>query len=95
MSSVPSICQTCVHAEWKKTSNGRRHPDGTGRCAFQFPDSPLPKWLVQWNYGRDKEQIESLRALVNQGWSSRYIYWLDHHRAVPQPCATHAPKDAN
>ena len=83
-----SVCATCRFAEWKKTSNGRRHPDGTGRCGYQVPDAPLPKWIHEWVSGHKDERVTSVRQLVNQMWSSRYIYRYDYHRTEPEPCAT-------
>ena len=37
-----SGCDTCQHAEWKRTSNGRLHPDKTGQCKFIWAPPPLP-----------------------------------------------------
>jgi hypothetical protein len=36
-------CDTCMHAVWKRTSNGRLHPDKTGRCGFVWVPPPIPK----------------------------------------------------
>lgn len=41
-------CDDCKFAEWKKTANGRLHPDKTGRCAFKWDMPPVPRafyWL--------------------------------------------------
>ena len=27
-------CTGCIYAEWKRTSNGRLHPDKSGRCTY-------------------------------------------------------------
>jgi hypothetical protein len=27
-------CNGCLYAEWKRTSNGRLHPDKMGRCTY-------------------------------------------------------------
>lgn len=27
-------CNGCIHAEWKRTSSGRLHPDKSGRCTY-------------------------------------------------------------
>jgi hypothetical protein len=42
------ICDKCVHAEWKRTANGRLHPSKEGRCtkAVQIPALPQAfHWL--------------------------------------------------
>lgn len=36
-------CDDCIHAIWKRTSNGRLHPKKTGRCGFNWEMPPLPK----------------------------------------------------
>jgi len=82
---VLSVCATCRHAEWKKTANGRRHPDGSGRCGYEFPNSPLPKWARDRSYGRDEV---SLREVLERKMTRRWIYWVDIHRDEPEPCAT-------
>jgi hypothetical protein len=33
-------CETCKFAEWKRTSNGRLHPDKSGRCVRLW-DHPI------------------------------------------------------
>jgi hypothetical protein len=35
-------CDDCKHADWKRTKNGRLHPDKTGRCRFVWTPPPLP-----------------------------------------------------
>jgi len=35
-------CTKCVYAEWKTTKAGSMHPDGSGRCKFQWKLPPLP-----------------------------------------------------
>lgn len=35
-------CDDCKWADWKRTKNGRFHPDKTGRCAFNWNPPPLP-----------------------------------------------------
>jgi len=29
-------CLDCVHAQWKRTANGRMHPSGDGKCAHPY-----------------------------------------------------------
>ena len=29
------ICEDCLFAKWKQTSNGRLHPDKTGKCTWE------------------------------------------------------------
>jgi hypothetical protein len=36
-------CRTCKFAVWVKTSNGRRHPNGQGRCTREIKMPQLPK----------------------------------------------------
>lgn len=36
-------CDDCIHAMWKRTSNGRLHPSKQGRCGFVWTPPPLPK----------------------------------------------------
>lgn len=40
MSNI-TICDDCIFADWKRTTNGRLHPDKTGRCK-----APLPEYIV-------------------------------------------------
>lgn len=42
------LCLTCKLADWKKTASGRRHPDGSGHCAWKPPHIPTP---AAWNWG--------------------------------------------
>jgi len=35
-------CDACKHANWKRTTNGRLHPDKTGRCGFIWNPPPIP-----------------------------------------------------
>jgi hypothetical protein len=81
---VLSLCATCKHAEWRKTANGRRHPDGSGRCAYEFPDGPIPKWVIT-NVWRSV-QPSSIRELC-EGAGRRYI-WRVERTETPTPCAT-------
>lgn len=89
---VMSLCATCEFAEWERTANGRRHPNGQGRCTFVLPDSPLPRWLVERRYGRDAERFTRLQQVIDHRWSNRSIYWRDYHSAAPIPCETWAEK---
>lgn len=36
-------CDTCKFADWKRTSNGRLHPNKSGKCTFVWTPPPLPK----------------------------------------------------
>ena len=29
------ICEGCKFADWKRTANGRLHPDGYGKCKWE------------------------------------------------------------
>ena len=86
---VVSLCATCKFAEWDKTANGRRHPNGNGRCTFVFPDTPLPKWFSARAYGRDSKPIGTLREYMDSRHGVRYIGWREHHVMAPRPCATY------
>ncbi len=35
-------CTHCVYANWRRTSNGRLHPSGDGRCAKEIKLPQLP-----------------------------------------------------
>lgn len=35
-------CIGCKHAKWNRTSNGRLHPSGEGRCTYPWVMNPLP-----------------------------------------------------
>lgn len=84
---VESLCATCRFAEWKKTANGRRHPDGTGLCAYQFPDGPLPRWVNL----RARLPLVTVCEALNHLGGGRWIYRRDYRHTVAVPCATHAP----
>ena len=41
------LCLTCNLAEWHRTANGRRHPDGQGKCGWKplhIPTAAVWKW---------------------------------------------------
>jgi hypothetical protein len=81
-----TVCATCNHAEWKRTSNGRAHPDGSGVCRYRFPDGPLPKWaLGTYRVGYAK----SVRALLDHACGGRWICRYESRiEDTQQPCAT-------
>ena len=35
-------CDGCIYAQWQRTSNGRLHPNKTGRCTFAVKVPALP-----------------------------------------------------
>ena len=35
-------CDDCTLAVWKRASNGRLHPDKSGRCGWVYPVKALP-----------------------------------------------------
>lgn len=35
-------CTGCKWAEWDRTSAGRLHPSGSGRCQYKYKLPPLP-----------------------------------------------------
>lgn len=36
-------CLHCKYAEWDKTTSGRLHPSGDGKCTFAYKAPPLPQ----------------------------------------------------
>lgn len=84
---VLSACVGCVHAEWDKTRNGRRHPNGEGRCTFQFPETSLPKWVrnpfATW---RREQPAFTLDSLLSHYGGVRFIYYHETHRTEPEAC---------
>jgi hypothetical protein len=89
---VLSLCASCRHAEWDKAANGRRHPNGSGRCLFQLPDSPLPKWAVERGYGSNDAPMTRLSQLLEKKLHGRWVYWRETFRTEPTPCATWSSK---
>ena len=86
---VVSVCASCRFAEWKQTANGRRHPEGSGKCTFEFPDSPLPLWVREHTgFGKTQRELTTVREVLAQKLSGRFINWIEHHRTVQTPCAT-------
>lgn len=35
-------CKDCKYAKWERTKNGSLHPNGEGRCSYQYTVPPLP-----------------------------------------------------
>lgn len=48
-------CLDCKLSSWKKTTNGRLHPDKTGRCIWQMPKIMLP--LSRYYVGSDRREV--------------------------------------
>jgi hypothetical protein len=72
------VCSTCKFAEWSKTSNGRRHPSGTGLCKFEFPDQPLPVCMRgSYNFREATTVADVFKGM------HRYIDWKSQRE-----CAT-------
>lgn len=71
-------CDDCKWAEWKRTANGRLHPDKTGRCIFEIKIPVLPL-AFQWEPIIGGGYIERKRELRNhcptwaQKDSTRYV----------------------
>lgn len=40
--SDTTICDDCIFANWKRTTNGRLHPDKSGRCKAPLPNFDVP-----------------------------------------------------
>jgi hypothetical protein len=63
-------CRTCAFADWRKTSNGRRHPEGSGKCLYQFPEIPLPLWVHLPSFGQAIDR--TVRGFIT---GTRSIWW--------------------
>jgi hypothetical protein len=64
------VCSTCRFAEWRKTANGRRHPDGSGKCGYLFPTTPLPV-CIQSSY--EYRGCNTIADALKRG--GRWITW--------------------
>jgi len=43
-------CLDCKYADWKRTTSGRLHPSGDGRCTYKWKSPQLPAsmyWIGQ------------------------------------------------
>jgi hypothetical protein len=49
-------CDDCKWAEWKRTSNGRLHPDKSGRCKFVWIPPPIPR-AFNFAYGGETPKL--------------------------------------
>jgi hypothetical protein len=76
--NVYSPCESCRFAEWQRTTNGRRHPSGDGKCTFPFPDGPLPVYVVGSYAGIRKGDTvrEVLERACGGRYISRHLKWL-------------------
>lgn len=83
---VLSLCATCRHAEWEKTANGRRHPNGVGQCRYMPPDGPLPK-CRSFRCGRDSRWVTTIHEFIAVKAGNAQIYWREHHNTIADPCA--------
>ena len=45
----PHLCLSCVHAEWKRTANGRLHPHQMGMCRWKLSSIDIPA-AFYWGY---------------------------------------------
>lgn len=36
-------CMGCKYADWQRTSNGRLHPSGDGKCTYPYKLPQLPE----------------------------------------------------
>lgn len=54
---MTTICDGCVYAEWKRTTNGRLHPGKLGKC----------KWLAQHPLN-----LQIPQAFSWGGWGRRH-----------------------
>lgn len=63
-------CTNCRWADWKRTKNGRLHPDGTGHCKFPVKVAVLP---MAFSYGFGERTVR-----VNGGYIDRNRDFSDH-----------------
>ena len=83
---VLSLCASCRHAEWDKTANGRRHPNGDGQCRYVPLDAPLPKCRT-FLWGRHNDSVNTVHKLLEVRAGNADIYWRESYRLEPEPCA--------
>jgi hypothetical protein len=83
--NVYSPCESCRFAEWRRTTNGRRHPSGDGKCTWAPPDAPLPLYATRSYYTR---QATTVAALVNLSLGVRSI---SRHPTKADTCGCHEP----
>lgn len=72
-------CDDCKWAEWKRTANGRLHPDKTGRCVFEIKIPVLPL-AFRWGFGQ-------MWPIIGGGYIERKRELRDH-------CPTWTQKDS-
>ena len=63
-------CDKCKFANWKRTSNGRLHPDGTGRCTYAARHA-VPASTPSWGMNLDHDRM----MVVQGGHISRGHDW--------------------
>lgn len=59
-------CDDCVYADWKRTKNGRLHPDKTGRCKFVWSPPPLPK-AFSFSFSYNKSMPTPSGGFIERG----------------------------
>ena len=57
-----SVCDGCKFANWKRTTNGRLHPDGSGKCEW-VATVALPPSCYTGGFGRDFNNMDSTLTL--------------------------------
>ena len=60
-------CDDCAYAEWKRTSNGRLHPDKSGRCKWTPPVFLVPKAYTFSSYGSPGEPPRLSGGFIERG----------------------------
>lgn len=84
--NVYSPCESCRFADWQRTTNGRRHPSGNGKCTFPFPDGPLPLYAIG-SYGVWPNSTRS--GLLDKACGGR---WISRHPTTKaDTCGCHEP----
>ena len=72
-------CTYCKYAEWKKTSSGKLHPSGDGRCTYEVVIPKLPaskRWATSGSlpmptHGFINRREELKEDCVYFSWSSK------------------------
>ena len=62
------LCLTCKRAVWATTANGRRHPNGQGKCDWTPPYIPTP---MAWSWNISKGTGCVAQPKPTWGWIKR------------------------
>lgn len=59
-------CDDCKLALWKRTTNGRLHPDKQGRCGWTWLPPPIP-YAFSFSYGHNGEPPKPNGGYIERG----------------------------